>query len=105
MLTPINNKNADQDARLNQLDSQMSNMDGRVTDLERSQFILGVNLRLHDTKRTMWEAFGDFSTTRGKIDRYGFRVTFKLGKSYEEKLIEELVTKLNKLEQDVSKLN
>lgn len=39
------------------------------------------------------------------IARDGFRLTFKLGKSYEEKLIEELMRKLNKLEQDVLNLN
>ena len=105
MMAPINQKNEDQDARLDALDNQMNAMDDRVTDLERSQFILGLNLRLHDTKRTTLEAFGDYSTTRNKIDRYGFRLTFKLGKSYEEKLIEELMLKLNKLEQDVLNLN
>ncbi len=95
-LQEINEKNAEQDSRMDQFDN-------RLSDLEDSQFILGLNLRLTDTKRTTLEAFGDYSVTRGEVDSYGLRLTFKLGKSYEEKLIEDLQAEVEELKALLSK--
>ena len=93
-----------QDSRLDDLedwsryaDRRMDRLDSRVADLEESQFILGLNLRIKDTQRTTLEAFGDYSTNREKIDRYGFRLTLKMGKSYEEQLIEQLQAQIDEL--------
>ena len=94
-LKPINDKNVQQDQRLDR-------MDNRLEDLEDSQFILGLNFRLNDTKKTTLEAFGDYSVDREKIDRYGLRLTIKMGKSYEEKLIEELMLRIYELEHKLS---
>jgi len=98
ILKPINDKNFQQDQRLDDITNRVDNLGNRVDELEDSQFILGLNLRLNDTKNTTLEAFGDYSVDREKVDRYGVRLTLKLGKSYEEKLIEDLMMKLEELE-------
>ena len=97
-----------QDSRLDDLeewsryaDRRMDRLDSRVADLEESQFILGLNLRIKDTQRTTLEAFGDYSTNREKIDRYGFRLTLKMGKSYEEQLIEKLQAQIDELKSKI----
>lgn len=109
-LQEINEKNDEQDGRIGSIEnwqdsvnSRMDQFEDRLSDLEDPQFILGLNLRLTDTKRTTLEAFGDYSVTRGEVDRYGLRLTFKLGKSYEEKLIENLQAEVEELKALLSK--
>ncbi len=97
-LKPVNDKNFQQDQRLDDLTDRVDNLGNRVDELEDPQFILGLNLRLNDTQKTKLEAFMDYSETRSQVDRYGVRLTLKLGKSYEEKLIEDLMLKLEELE-------
>lgn len=36
-----------------------------------------------------------------QMDRYGLRLTVKLGKSYEEKLIDDLLLKIKTIEQEL----
>lgn len=95
ILEPINEKNTQQDQRLD-------NLENRVSDLEDPQFILGLNVRLADTQKTTLNAFVDYSTNRGQVDRYGLRLTVKLGESYEETLIKELMAKIEALETKVN---
>jgi hypothetical protein len=95
LLEPINDKNIQQDQRLD-------NLENRMDDLEDPQFILGLNLRLKDTRKTTLNAFVDYSTNRGQVDRYGIRLTVKLGESYEETLIKELMAKIEALEAKVN---
>ena len=93
-----------QDSRLDGLEhwadytnQRMDQFDNRLSDLEESQFIFGLNVRIKDTKKTTWEAFADYSFNREKIDRYGIRLTVKMGKSYEEQLIEQLQAQIEEL--------
>lgn len=95
LLEPINDKNIQQDQRLD-------NLENRMDDLEDPQFILGLNLRLKDTRKTTLNAFVDYSTNRGQVDRYGIRLTVKLGESYEETLIKDLMAKIEALEAKVN---
>jgi len=81
----------------NEQDKQLNKLDNRVNDLERTQEIVGGELRLLDTKKWEIKAFADYSTTRNVVDRVGVRVTFKIGKSYEETRIEQLEAKINTL--------
>lgn len=105
-LTPIENWINGADNRFTNIENWMSNADHRFTnienrlsDLEETQFILGLNVRIMDTKRTTLEAFADYSTNREKIDRYGVRLTLKLGKSYEEQLIEQLQAQIKEIKE------
>lgn len=93
---------ADLDEALQPINDRLDNFDNRLNDLEDPQFILGLNFRLTDTKRTTLNAFVDYSTTRGQVDRYGIRLTVKLGKSYEETILEPLLLRIAELEAKVN---
>lgn len=93
---------ADLDEALQPINDRLVNFDNRLNDLEDPQFILGLNFRLTDTKRTTLNAFVDYSTTRGQVDRYGIRLTVKLGKSYEETILEPLLLRIAELEAKVN---
>lgn len=73
-------------------------INNRIAELERPQFILGLVLRHVDTRKWQINSFVDVSTTRGNIDRAGVRFTYKIGKSYEETRLDELQARLDKLE-------
>lgn len=73
-------------------------INNRIAELERPQFILGLVLRHVDTRKWQINSFVDVSTTRGNIDRAGVRFTYKIGKSYEETKLDELQERLDKLE-------
>lgn len=79
----INNMN-------NRQDKAISNNSSRISDLEKTQFIVGGVIRVYDGKKWQINTFVDYSSTRNKVDRTGVRFTYKVGKSYEEKRIEEL---------------
>lgn len=69
----------------------------RIHKLEEKQYIVGAEIRLYDSRKWQINTFADYSTNRNMIDRTGIRFTYKMGKSYEEKKLEELESKLNKL--------
>ena len=69
---------------------QITGLDSRLSDLEETQYVFGLNLRLYDSRKMSWNVFANYSANRSKLDRVGIDLTLKLGKSYEEKQIEEL---------------
>ena len=78
------------------LNSRIDNVDNRLSELEETQTIVGLEGRIYDSRKWQINVFADYSTNRNKVDRTGVRFTYKFGKSYEEKKIEELEMKLNK---------
>ena len=52
---------------------------------------------MFDSRKWQINAFVDYDTTRNNVSEVGVRVTYKLGKSYEEQRIDELNAKLDKL--------
>lgn len=86
--------------RINTLNDRVDNIDSRVSDLEDTQYIIGTEVRLHDSKNWTVSAFADYSTNRKKIDRTGVKFTYKIGSSYEERRLDELERKLNLLTQE-----
>ena len=89
-LTNHNNRITNNSNRINDLDN-------RIKDLEETQTIIGLEGRIYDSKKCQINIFADYSTNRNKVDRTGVRFVYKFGKSYEEKRIEKLEKKLNKL--------
>lgn len=83
------------DSNLNQRSDDINN---RIAELERPQFIIGAELRHIDTRKWTVKTFVDVSTTRHNIDRAGIRFTYKIGTSYEERRLDELQARLDKLE-------
>lgn len=80
----------------NRQDKQINDLDSRVDSLEKTQEIVGGEIRVLDTKKWEINVFADYSTTRNTVDRTGIRFTYKMGKSYEETRIEQLEAKLDK---------
>jgi len=65
-------------------------LSAQVNDLEETQYVFGLNMRVFDSRKMSWNVFANYSANRSKLDRVGVELTLKLGKSYEEKLIEKL---------------
>lgn len=77
--------------------NQINGLNNRVGALERTQAIIGLDLRLYDSRKWQINAFLDYTMTRHTVQAIGVRFTYKMGKSYEETQIDELNAKLNKL--------
>lgn len=79
---------------------QINGLNNRVGALERTQDIVGAQLRLYDTRKWQVNAFLDYTTTRATVQEVGIRFTYKLGKSYEEQRIDDLENEIKKLSGD-----
>ena len=66
-----------------------SNTDA-IHELSETKYVIEGDLRLLDTKRASVHLFGNYDVRHRKGHEVGVRVGFKLGKSYEERLIEVL---------------
>ena len=82
---------------INNNSQKIKGLDNRLSELEETQMIVGLEGRIYDSKKWQVNIFADYSTNRNKIDRTGVRFTYKFGNSFEERKIEELERKLNKL--------
>lgn len=77
---------------------RVDNLDGRVNDLERTKVILDGSLRLADSKHVTVYMFDAYNWMQRRNDSYGVRFVVKLGKSYEETLLEKQELKIRQLE-------
>lgn len=75
----------------------VNDLNNRITNLERTQYIIGAVIRIHDSRKWQINAFIDYSATRNKVSSTGIRFTYKIGKSYEEARLDELEAKILKL--------
>lgn len=87
----INNKNVQQDNRLDDLGN-------RTKQLERTQYIVETAFRIVDTKTVTISPTVRYNIGRNKFDIFGVRAEIKIAKSYEEKLIQKLNKRLDLLE-------
>lgn len=84
------------DIKTNQ--NSINGLDNRISELEETQYIIGIKGRIYDSKKLQVNLFADYSTNRNKVDRTGIRFTYKFGQSYEEKLIAKQNERLEQLE-------
>jgi len=84
------------DTRITNNTNSINDLDNRVSDLEKTQYIIEGEVRVIDTRKWTVKPFIRYSETRSKFDTVGVRFTWKLRRSFEEKKIEELETKLRK---------
>lgn len=97
-LTTVNNlQNTD-----NNLSNEINNVDHRLNELERTQYKLQTEFRIIDTKRITISPYISNNFTRTKVDEAGIRVTIKIGKSYEEKIIEKQNIRLKNIEEKLN---
>lgn len=75
----------------------------RVNELNQPKYYLVPQVRLIDTKKWEVKPYAKFDVQDNfKFKEAGAKVTFKFGKSYEEKMIEKLQETVNKIEAFVS---
>ncbi len=65
-------------------------LDGRVSALERLKVMPEADIRFYDGKHVSAMAYDAYDATNGRNFAVGVKVMLKLGKSYEEKRIDEL---------------
>lgn len=87
----LEDKNTEQDNKIN-------NQEDRINKLEETQYVLETSFRILDTKKISLRPFFRQNFNINKIDIVGLKVDVKLGKSYEEKLIEKINVRLDQLD-------
>ena len=92
------NENNTLNNRINDTNNRVDNLDHRVGKLEQTQVKAQFEFRILDTKRVTISPYISQNFTRSKVDEVGVRVTVKIGKSYEEKLIEKQNARLKSIE-------
>lgn len=92
--------NADQNLQnsINKNADSINNLNDRVNQLERTQTIVSGEVRLYDSRKITVSTFTDYNTTRNTVDRTGVKVVYKFGSSYEERRLDQLQARLDKLE-------
>jgi hypothetical protein len=85
---------------INNTNSRIDNVDKRVNSLEQTQGIVEGEVRVYDGRKISVSTFVDYTTTRQTVDRAGIKIVYKLGTSYEERRLDELEKKINKLTQE-----
>jgi hypothetical protein len=93
-----------QDTTLQDHESRINNLDGRVSKLEKTQYVAEAEFRVYDDKHLTISPFLRHNFTRSKTDTIGVRFTIKLGESYEEKEIAKTNARLDNTEARLSKI-
>lgn len=73
--------------QINNINAQTQDNTNRIDRLEQTKYLLEPIVRLYDSKRWQVQAFDSYDVRHGLNSAVGARVMFKLGKSYEEKLM------------------
>ena len=73
--------------QINKVNAQAQDNTNRIDRLEQTKYLLEPVVRLYDSKYWQVQAFDSYDVRHGMNAALGARVMFKLGKSYEEKLM------------------
>lgn len=82
----------------NYLNNRIDDVSNRVSKLEKTQYVIENDFRIFDNKHITISPFIRENITRSKMDTVGIRFTIKIGKSYEEKLIENTNARVTAIE-------
>ena len=90
---------ADDKLRLNiqQNTNRLDILDAKINELTDVSYVTGIKVRILDTKKFTIEAYNDYDIKRQRNKETGLTVTYKLGKSYEERRIEKLEAVISEL--------
>lgn len=81
----------------NALNKKITQHDTRIKKLEDTQYEITGEAKVIDARKVSISVYSTYSTTRNTVTNAGVRVTFKLGKSYEENRIDQLEAKIDRL--------
>lgn len=83
---------------INNVNSRVDDVSNRVSALEKTQVIAELGVRIFDTKHLSAIPYLQQNFTRQKVSEVGVKILIKIGKSYEEKLIEDTNSRVKALE-------
>ena len=83
---------------INSVNSRVNDVSNRVGKLEKTQVIAELGVRILDTKHLSVIPYLQQNFTRQKVSEVGVKCLIKIGKSYEEKLIEDTNSRVKELE-------
>jgi len=83
---------------INSTNSRIDDVSNRVSKLEKTQVIAELGVRILDTKHLTIVPYIQQNFTRSTTSEVGVRVIVKMGKSYEEKLIENTNNRIKAIE-------
>jgi hypothetical protein len=83
---------------INSANSRIDDVSNRVGKLEKTQVIAELGVRILDTKHLTVVPYIQQNFTRSTMSEIGIRVVVKMGKSYEEKLIENTNLRIKAIE-------
>lgn len=84
---------------INSNTDRLNDLDSRVGDLEKTQYYFEGSVRLIDTRKwTVKAPVVSYNFTRNVVDRAGAEAEYKLGESYEEKLINDMKEQMDRIE-------
>lgn len=92
----INNNITNTNNAVANTNSRIDDVNNRVGRLEKPQAIVGLVARIQDSRKWQTNLFIDYSATRNAVSMYGIRFTYKMGRSYEERRLDELEAKLDR---------
>lgn len=75
--------------QINTTNGNVQALDNRVANLERLKVMPEAGIRFYDSKHLSAMAYDDYDATNGRNYAVGVKVMLKVGKSYEETLIEK----------------
>ena len=75
-------------SQVNTTNNKVANLDNRVDKLEQVKVMADLNLRILDTKKYTVGLFDTWDGTNNRNFAFGARLTYKLGKSFEERTLE-----------------
>jgi len=104
-INEVKNKNVEQDGEINNIKLVNNEQDRKIKELSETKYNLELVIRLLETRKTILEIYNTYDVRHNNNVAIGLRFTYKLGKSYQDKVIEELDKKLKKLEGIIDKIN
>lgn len=84
--------------RIDDTNGRVDNLDKRVHRLEETKYLFETVVRLTDTRKTRLEIFDSYDVGHSSNFAIGVRFTYKMGKSFEEKMIEKTNKRIDMLE-------
>ena len=90
--------------QVNATNSKVANLDNRVDQLEKVKVMADLNVRILDTKKYTVGLFDMWDGTNNRNFAFGARLTYKLGKSYEETVLEKQQLQIEALQRVLNKI-
>ena len=89
-------------SQVNATNDRVSALSSRVDKLEQVKVMADLNVRILDTKKYAVGFFDMWDGTNNRNFAFGARLTYKLGKSYEEKVLEKQLKQIQDLQAALS---